>query len=787
MFLALRLSSLFAENMAQGSEANKPPIYQHFDFVQDGVHQASSKGGVVDVPCAWYRCKKGKDCRVRSGSGDELIKVVKKATSSLLKHLRACQGEEAWLRVRAESKGSKVAATSDGRLILKMAFKDLLPHHVRFVIYCFKSWKQFSATRSTEFCDYIRGFDERAGLPARETCIKILHVISHVIRRNLKELLTRMKEQQGSPCAGLIDDIWSKRRCRQSFACARVALGIDGDLLEAHCRALKTQAWSEKLSYSGSIVQCSPILNFSTLSSARHTGRVIADWKERVLADVGFTPKDISLNTADGASNNKKSVKLLKMPFMVCYPHNLQRAVLIAAGISGEPCRNPALRDYQKRSNRMASSFSRSGVATAALFESQSRDVTLARRKPLTVATPNATRWLGLYHQARRVRELQPHICQALCGKEGGVNDSDDSSSDDEAVGAPAYGEGSDSSDDPELGFDSQLSDDESSDNMSHDVLQQEAGVGGDADQGPFPLRNRLLKHSEFKQNTQWESCLVSAAEVSAALQAQDGLSLEKAYLLMHTLRHQMEAPRLQVVSGRFETESWEDISSARLTHMFKEFRSVMVEELSSRFFPGSPSEHVLLCFKLNPFLDSSASNPVLSSQTTQELLLSTYHTKLRMTYVHRRGLAQRGKTACEAAAVPAASAVPAPALASSSSAALASGSPAEAGIKKRQKIGELTATLHMTPKAPSTPGVADSAELEILQEIKKYSQIVGTLDVAKYAIDKTHEYDVNKFWYASCPCALPSCLVVHSTAHFTLCMTGARTSIGSPCTTIPT
>lgn len=718
---------------------------------------------------------------MKSGSGDELIKVVKKATNSLLKHVRACQGEEAWLRVRSESKGSKVTTTSDGRMVLKMAFKDLLPHHVRFVIYCFKSWKQFSATRSTEFRDYIRGFDERAGVPARETCIKILHVITHVIRRNLKDLLTKMKEQQGSPCAGFIDDIWSKRRCRQSFACARVALGIDGDLLDAHCRALKTQAWSEKLSYSGKIVQCSPILNFSTLSSASHSGRVIADWKERVLVEVGFTPKDISLNTADGASNNKKSVKLLKMPFMVCYPHNLQRAVLIAAGISGQPCRNSALRDYQKRSNKMASSFSRSGVATAALFESQSKDVTLARRKPLTVATPNATRWLGLYHQARRIRELQPNICQALCGKEVGVNDSDDMSSDDEAVGA-ADGEGSDSSDGTEAGFGSQISDNESSDDASQDLSQEEAAEADHA-KGTFPLRKRLLKNSEFKQNSQWESCLVSAAEVSAALQAQDGLSLEKAYLLMHTLRRQMEAPRLQMVSGRFETESWEDVSSARLTQMFKDFRTVMVDELSSRFFPGSPSEHVLLCFKLNPFLDSSASNPVLSAQTTQELLQSTYHTKLRATYVHRRGLAQRGKTSPEVAATLVANTTPA--LASSSNAALALGSQAEAGTKKRQKIGELTATLHMAPKAPTALGVPDAAELEIVQEIQRYSQIVGTLDVAKYAIDNTHEYDVNKFWYASCPCARPR-VALNCSFKCLLCMAGARTSIGYPCTTTP-
>ncbi|KAL1499273.1 hypothetical protein AB1Y20_011483 [Prymnesium parvum] len=41
----------------------------------------------------------------------------------------------------------------------------------------------------------------------------------------------------------------------------------------------------------------------------------------------------------------------------------------------------------------------------------------------LSLAAPNATRWLGLHKQAMRNRELRPNICEALCGKAAGVDD----------------------------------------------------------------------------------------------------------------------------------------------------------------------------------------------------------------------------------------------------------------------------------------------------------------------------------------------------------------------------
>ena len=53
---------------------------------------------------------------------------------------------------------------------------------------------------------------------------------------------------------------------------------------------------------------------------------------------------------------------------------------------------------------------------------------------------------------------------------------------------------------------------------------------------------------------------------------------------MMRILGEVAEAPRLQVVSGRAGSESWDDISANRLDDMFKTFRSVFAQQLADRF-----------------------------------------------------------------------------------------------------------------------------------------------------------------------------------------------------------
>ena len=89
--------------------------------------------------------------------------------------------------------------------------------------------------------------------------------------------------------------------------------------------------------------------------------------------------------------------------------------------ITGQPCQNKELAAFQKQSNKMVGSFSKSGVATTALFDSQKADT--GWHKVLSLASPNATRWFGLHRQAMRNRMLQPNIAEALCGDKAGKED----------------------------------------------------------------------------------------------------------------------------------------------------------------------------------------------------------------------------------------------------------------------------------------------------------------------------------------------------------------------------
>jgi len=98
---------------------------------------------------------------------------------------------------------------------------------------------------------------------------------------------------------------------------------------------------------------------------------------------------------------------------MVCFPHNLQRCVLIASGLTGRPCQNKEVAAFQKQSNKMVGSFSKSGVATTALFDSQKSDT--GWHKVLSLASPNATRWLVGRPASRE--EMKKSACQVFSSK----------------------------------------------------------------------------------------------------------------------------------------------------------------------------------------------------------------------------------------------------------------------------------------------------------------------------------------------------------------------------------
>ena len=115
-----------------------------------------------------------------------------------------------------------------------------------------------------------------------------------------------------------------------------------------------------------------------------------------------MTTSSISLFTEDGASNNKASAKALKAPFKVCLPHDMQRAILFAAGEAGACSQNPDMKSFIGQASSMAAAPHRSTKTSDRLQKSQ-MDQGTSKARTLVTETANVTRWTGLYRMAHKV------------------------------------------------------------------------------------------------------------------------------------------------------------------------------------------------------------------------------------------------------------------------------------------------------------------------------------------------------------------------------------------------
>lgn len=370
---------------ATAKEKSPPEIKQHFTITSTGVHTYGGNGRLsgTTVPCAWYACKKpgcARDAR-------NPIKQVGTATGQLFTHLDSCQ-PQLCLRLRAASKHSPVDIDENGEAFSTYTFDELLPHHALFVEKCFRGLDHFYETRADNgLKEWVCSFDKRAAMPDQQTCTQLLETYEELYDERIMRLIARHKDAYGTPCAGSTTDIWSLSSCRESFACMRGSFVFDGDMV--------AQVTGDD-SCKGTLVDMSPLLAFERMQESHHTGAAIARWKTACLKKWQLEGA-IGLATEDGASPNKKANKILKQEMAVCVPHDIARAVLLASGEDGKPCRNPELKALIARSSKQAGSFSRSVVANKALQQAQlDANDELKEHQTLTTKTKNKTRWLGL-------------------------------------------------------------------------------------------------------------------------------------------------------------------------------------------------------------------------------------------------------------------------------------------------------------------------------------------------------------------------------------------------------
>lgn len=225
----------------------------------------------------------------------------------------------------------------------------------------------------------------------------------------------------------------------------------------------------------------------------------------------------VGLATEDGASPNKKANIILNQDMAVCSAHDIARAVLLASGEDGKPCKNPELKALTARSSKQGGSFHRSVVANKALQQAQlDADPELKESRVKTTKTKNKTRWLGLWAMCNRNRQIGKEIRIALTGDEQGE------CAENPAAAAQRV----------------QLPDDSDSDDQSSDGEAQEEG--NRAANKTFPLAHRCLSMEELFRGTEiFES--LRAREVTLLVQSEtegwgEGLDIGLAWLAIKVL-----------------------------------------------------------------------------------------------------------------------------------------------------------------------------------------------------------------------------------------------------------
>jgi hypothetical protein len=206
---------------------------------------------------------------------------------------------------------------------------------------------------------------------------------------NIHILISKHAKLLGKPNCGTTSDVWSMKSCRESFACMRGSFVLDGDMLSE---------LTGDLAFKGKLVDLSPIIAFTKFEEKRHTGEALATWKRAALAYYQMD-QAVGLATEDGASNNKKSNRIIGIEQAVCADHDIARAVLFGSGDAGSISQNPELKAFTSKAGKQSASFSRSVVANKDLEAAQlAADPELKPHQCKTTSTKNVTRWTGTPH-----------------------------------------------------------------------------------------------------------------------------------------------------------------------------------------------------------------------------------------------------------------------------------------------------------------------------------------------------------------------------------------------------
>ena len=246
---------------------------------------------------------------------------------------------------------------------------------------------------------WVRGFDDRATFGHRSTIQKLAKAVIAIQKQDRLQRLAEHKVfYNGLPFLGVQWDHWTDTATHTSYGAVTVSMVTD-----------------PKGDEGNRLVLVSELIAFNVFPESKN-GDTIAAWVQKVLRENNIAIENVTGVNIDGESAGHLAVKNIEglgEKTDTCVLHQLQRAILTAAGLAKKPCRNPGFQTHLRKHTRIAKLANQSLSFSQSMKDEQMK-ANVPDHKVLKCKTTCITRWSNIYDQVSRDNVASPVITVAL-------------------------------------------------------------------------------------------------------------------------------------------------------------------------------------------------------------------------------------------------------------------------------------------------------------------------------------------------------------------------------------
>jgi hypothetical protein len=396
---------------------------------------------------------------------------------------------------------------------------------------------------------FYTALDARFVPPCSKSINRILLLLLEVQSGKKKNWLQAARALLGKPFLNVELDIWTAKNASESYAAMKgsIILNDENGVLRVH----------------------DFVLEFAVFPNNRHTALHIKAWMESVFVDNLLSKEDIIMATPDGAANGKKALKLMGLEFIVCYCHDLQRAMLYALGRAGKTSRNPEVKALIELHHKIVTKVHTSTLLTKDLIDAQV-SAGVVKGKAKTVTGSCVTRqWQGDAKILGRNLDLQVYLDSILT-----QTMLHPTSTQEELL-------------------------------LANDVYSDEEEEFVDPVDEPVPC----LTASQWLSTRILFGIIKPAFDATTMLETSSSVSIDRALPLILSLLKHFQSDVIKVPQPGFyakKVSEWEckKIEAAKIPAHLQLVRTIAAEEIKKRFLSEAPHDWILVGLAMNPSLN---------------------------------------------------------------------------------------------------------------------------------------------------------------------------------------